>query len=327
MPKKFKYLYKTTNLVNGKIYIGVHCTDYLDDGYIGSGLIIKRAIQKYGKENFKKEILEWFDNANSLYQRERELVTEEFVNRDDNYNLGLGGKNQIYYGEDNPFYGKSHNKETIERMKVKLSEILSDMIYINKYNVCKRINKEDADWYYQRGWFKGTLNKNTKWVHRNSSQRMIKESELEEYISNGWVIGRLDKTNKDMIHINNGHNSRMVNADSLDQFLEQGWEIGSLYKPNKNKKCVNKDGKNKFIPIEELEKYLKDGWLLGMIKKDFENPFKNKKHTDEAKETIRQKASENSKGRIWVNKEGRTKMIYPNQLCEFLENGWKKGRK
>lgn len=55
--KRYNFVYKTTNVLNGKIYIGVHSTDDLNDGYMGSGKAISTAIKKYGEENFTTEIL------------------------------------------------------------------------------------------------------------------------------------------------------------------------------------------------------------------------------------------------------------------------------
>jgi hypothetical protein len=61
-------IYKTTNLINGKIYIGKDSKN--NSKYLGSGLLLKRAILKYGKENFKKEILEECSSIEELNQRE-----------------------------------------------------------------------------------------------------------------------------------------------------------------------------------------------------------------------------------------------------------------
>lgn len=87
----FYYLYQITNLVNNKIYVGVHTTKYMNDGYMGSGTVIKSAIEKYGIDNFRKDILETFENAEAMYAREKEVVTEEFLSREDVYNLRRGG--------------------------------------------------------------------------------------------------------------------------------------------------------------------------------------------------------------------------------------------
>lgn len=91
------YLYKITNLVNNKIYIGVHKTDNLNDGYMGSGKIIGFAIEKHGLENFKKDILEFFDTYELALAKEAEIVTDEFLLREDVYNLRRGGSGGFDY--------------------------------------------------------------------------------------------------------------------------------------------------------------------------------------------------------------------------------------
>lgn len=87
----FYYLYEVRNNINGKIYVGVHKTHDLDDGYMGSGKVINRSIEKYGIDNFTKTILEHFDSAEAMYAREKEVVNEEFLDRNDTYNLRRGG--------------------------------------------------------------------------------------------------------------------------------------------------------------------------------------------------------------------------------------------
>lgn len=88
---KYNYIYKITNSINGKIYIGVHRTKNLNDNYMGSGRLLKRVYVKYGIENFTKEILSFFDTYKEALDAERELVTVEFIESTTNYNLKEGG--------------------------------------------------------------------------------------------------------------------------------------------------------------------------------------------------------------------------------------------
>lgn len=105
-------IYRTTNLINGKTYIGKHQTENPNDSYIGSGRALKAAIKKYGKENFKKEVLYVFDTEEEMDLKEKELVNEEFYSKDDNYNCGPGGEGGAH------FKGKKHSDET----KAKISK-------------------------------------------------------------------------------------------------------------------------------------------------------------------------------------------------------------
>lgn len=91
------YLYKITNLVNGKIYIGVHKTSNLEDGYMGSGVRLLRAIEKYGINNFTKTILAIYESKEDAYRAEAKIVNEEFLARKDVYNLNTGGKGGYFY--------------------------------------------------------------------------------------------------------------------------------------------------------------------------------------------------------------------------------------
>lgn len=88
---KYFYIYKTTNLVNGKYYIGMHSTYNLDDGYMGSGKNIRKVIKIEGKQNFKTEILEFYNSAEDCSLRENEIVNKILLKDNLCYNIVLGG--------------------------------------------------------------------------------------------------------------------------------------------------------------------------------------------------------------------------------------------
>jgi group I intron endonuclease len=86
------YVYETRNKLDNKIYVGVRSSKHFDDAYFGSGKHLKRAICKYGIENFNKRILWVFGKAEEAYQKESEIVDQSFVKRRDTYNIATGGK-------------------------------------------------------------------------------------------------------------------------------------------------------------------------------------------------------------------------------------------
>ena len=208
-------VYKTTNKINNKIYVGVHRTSDLNDNYLGSGKILGHAIVKYGVENFEKEILHQFDTCEKMYRRETEIVTNEFISREDTYNIKLGGEGGFDYINSVDGLNNSNNNMS-EEGKQNISEFR------------KQWNKENSEQYYQFG-FKGRekvleiygkgngtfRNKShteeskrkmsearkgkgvgkqnsqygTKWVHNlqlKQSKKVSKDHQLED----GWIKGR-----------------------------------------------------------------------------------------------------------------------------------------
>ena len=91
MNKKHYLIYQITNNINQKFYIGKHETYNIDDNYFGSGKYLKRAINKYGLENFVKTILFELQNEEEMNLLEKCVVTQEFCDREDTYNINVGG--------------------------------------------------------------------------------------------------------------------------------------------------------------------------------------------------------------------------------------------
>jgi hypothetical protein len=93
------YNYITTNLINNNQYIGMHCTDDIDDNYLGSGKYLKEAIKKYGKENFKREIICYCETIEEAHNNEEKYIIEYNTLKPNGYNLspkgGINGKGSL----------------------------------------------------------------------------------------------------------------------------------------------------------------------------------------------------------------------------------------
>lgn len=133
---KYHYVYIVTNLINNKKYVGKRtCSCKIeDDNYLGSGILISRAISKYGEENFKKEIIKVFNTADEAFEYEEYLTIKlNVVSSEEYYNLKIGGKGKWIpmlgdenpmkkeenkkYGKNNHFYGKTHTAEAVAKIK------------------------------------------------------------------------------------------------------------------------------------------------------------------------------------------------------------------
>ena len=212
---KYYIIYETKNLKDGKIYVGMHETDNLNDGYLGSGKRLKRAIRYYGKEFFERKILHIFFNKEDMVNKEVELVNEDLIKRPDTYNLKIGGEGGIST--------ESHRKKFILAAKSngKKSGLLHKerLLNNNQYNenfiekqrtLFKKLHSEGKI----KTWPKGkkhnelTIEKMRKshigkhsgsnnsqygtcWITNGKDNKKVSKLELEDWISKGWNKGRI----------------------------------------------------------------------------------------------------------------------------------------
>jgi hypothetical protein len=216
MPRKksdIHYLYKTTCKVTGRYYIGMHSTNNLEDGYLGSGLVLRRSIRKHGKDNHEKEILELFESRELLVEAEKAAITDDMLVDRNCMNLVSGGNG----------WNKLHN----QAFKNKL---LTDTNFKNSFSLKKREDTKKAivdgkinpwkvgltyDWTNKHhsestkmlmsDLKKGTgLGKNnsqygTIWITKDNMNKKIKKEDLEKWLSENWVKGKYTSFNGESI--------------------------------------------------------------------------------------------------------------------------------
>ena len=179
----FHYFYKITNNLDGKFYFGVHNTENLGDGYSGSGKVLKRAYQKYGIENFTKEIIKFFDTEEEAFSYEREIVNEEMIKNQDCYNVQIGGKYFNTIGKV-AVRDKDGNRFWIEKTEDIYISGEVKPIWTGKHH-----KEESKQKTRERMTPKNSANKRI-WVNKEGKVKYLLKEHLDDYLSNGWKLGR-----------------------------------------------------------------------------------------------------------------------------------------
>lgn len=230
-------IYKTTNLVNGKFYIGAHETSNLEDGYLGSGKILLRATKKYGLENFHREILQVCIDREHMFKVESELVNESMIDDKNCYNIklgGFGGWSHWNNGSEQHIEvcRKSGNKNIPRLLKLSKSERMRKLR--SDRNAKENLNNSYALGYKHTDETKHKISQkqlNTRWVCNETEVKKISGDLYEDYVARGYQRGK--------------------------RFKKKTSTFGTAW--------INKNNTNKLIKLKEVELYLTDGWERGRI--------------------------------------------------------------
>lgn len=302
----FGYIYKTTNLINGKIYVGKHKWSKegcLDENYLGSGTYLARAIDKYGKENFICEILDTANSLDELNERERFYIKElDAMNQSIGYNLTRGGDGTYLPGR---CLGDSKNPVVREKISSTLKVLWEDENSVFNSTRYRELLSEGVSNSHKEGKRKDTYEKisKTKLGHTVSQETRDKISKkLKEDSELNRVARQINKEkHQGKMWINNGEKQLLIKSDLALDYLNSGWVRGRLpyseetiknmTRGNRNRAdlkrlrgktvCIHKDGKNKYIFEDELEVWLARGYTRGGTKRKREKRLKEKSQEGE----------------------------------------------
>lgn len=267
----YGYIYKTTNLVNGKIYIGQKkSTKFLGNKYLGSGKYLKCAIKHYGENCFVVSLIKTAESKEELDKLEKLYIQKFNANDHDiGYNIALGAVGGDTYTNLSDTDKKIRNEKYSNSRKANTNVYVS----IHKGNENKRIEISLLDTYLQDGWERG---RSEDWQMKlDSSHAGIKQSEewIKKRVASGWKNKSPDEYEK-MIQKHREAAIRQMANTPKEERVQRARNANKF----KGHKCcfVNNGIEMHFIYEEDLQDYLNNGYKLGMLKRSSNNDGKKK---------------------------------------------------
>lgn len=276
----FKIYKRTTP--DGKVYIGCTINSLeLRAGVGGAGYkqcgAFWDAIQKFGWDSIKSEIIEEIDSEELAHQRETYWIE--------------------YYQATNPDFGynrcltKKGNSSSRQRQLI--SDSMSGRTCMYRGSEYRRVTQDEIDNLLAQGWtfgippeVKATMDGSTKgkiWIHRGSEGKMILPEQLISYQKSGWVLGmtaqaalKCREACRGKIRMHKGDENRMISAELVEQYEKDGWVVGvsESYSKNigsarrgKNLKWMTNGVTNKLVSPADVAEYQKNGWVFGCKQK------------------------------------------------------------
>ena len=222
----YGYIYLTTNIINGKGYIGKHQSSEYDPSYIGSGgRRFQCALKKYGRENFSNEFLIPCFSQEEL-DSEEEFLIEYFdcVASDDYYNKSPGGRGGSSPGENSANYHRKFSEE----WRTNLSKSLKGrkLPKSTRYKISRSLlgNKYGQSNKGRR--FAESHKSKISHAMMNNSNGSGKRS--KEFSEKMRLVAKGNRVAAGTIWINNGDKNKRINPENLDKFIKSGWKRGRI---------------------------------------------------------------------------------------------------
>ena len=286
---KYHYFYKITNNINNHFYYGVHNTDDLEDGYMGSGTRLHYAYKKYGIENFTKEILKYFDTSEEAFEYEFNTVNEELVRDPNCYNIKCGGAGWNTFGT---IVVKDKEGNTFR-------VLVDDPRYLSGELVSANVGRIGV-------------------IDKNGNHYKV-DADDPRYLS-----GELKALNN--IKGGNGYKDKEGNIYFLQKGDPLIKEL-NLISVHKGQITV-KDENGKYLRVSIDDPRYLNGELKFMLS-DIKRSESSKLKTKETFKTINhQKGEKNSQyGTCWIHNNNESIKIKKEELEKYISAGWIKGRK
>ena len=357
----FGYIYKTTNSCNGKIYIGKKQSDkFLGEAYLGSGIRLNSAINKYGITNFKVELLDTANNLAELNDKEIYYI-DKYKSRDLNigYNIAPGGDGGITWGtpENHPSIGTNRSGENNPAFNKKWYTNGEKLIYLSeedeippgfyKGNHCKpnkgritiyspegirkSVHPHEVNDYKKIGWIT-SAERNEKLKMENKLQKQqerIKRAEMK-------AIERQNSKNNKPPYVawNKGLTRDTDERVNRIAQAKEGKPSKLLGIPRSQEICmkISESAKGKHINTPEINEKRKNTLAnLSEEQKALHTLHRSQshvgnKHTEEQKQNISNSLKGKNKGRKYINKDNIVKAVLSSELEDYLNNGWNLGK-
>lgn len=310
----YGYIYLTENLVNGKKYIGQHRHDTFDVKYYGSGILLNKALEKYGKNNFQVTVLCECFSEEELNQKEREYIAEHDAVRSSNYyNISDGGSN------GNSLAGKSEDEvaEIVTRWRASMNARTPEeklKTYQQWLHSLNNVSEEELALRKQR-YSEASLRTRANRTPEQEQERVEKILETRRNRS----PEEKQLTSQKHTDANNKMWDEMT-SEKLAARTQKYKETRAKQTPDR-KREISENARIKALQqfstmtpeeVQERSKKVSETW-------------KNK--TDEEKAKFSTLCKQRSTGRIWVTNGEKESQIKPEELNLYLSRGYIKGRK